>query len=25
MDITEQHIPYLLRKAEAIDQYLQSR
>jgi uncharacterized protein YukE len=25
MDLTEQHIPYLLRKAEAIDQYLQSR
>ena len=25
IDITDQHIPYLLRKAETIEQYLQQR
>jgi uncharacterized protein YukE len=25
IDVTEQHIPYLLRKAETIEQYLQQR
>lgn len=25
MELSEQHIPYLLRKAELIDQYLQQR
>jgi uncharacterized protein YukE len=25
IDMTEEHVPYLLRKAEAIEQYLQQR
>jgi hypothetical protein len=25
VELSEQHIPYLLRKAELIDQYLQQR